>query len=261
MQSFHRNCSDNSRLMWNGSACVSSAVLCPGGYQWNGVVCVIQQSIIHLRASVPSKCDKKAQTIAPTLANRLSRIEEVTVSSMSRSSEFPTKADSIDSAGIFGELPLPIYTSSPLCSFGYIWDRNECRKIAPICPENYAFAYGKCLRRSFPIHSFANGLNKWRKRSIEPNVEKLEEQNDSCCTIASPRYCRQITTDNWQCFHHKVKGCGNICVKPVIFLRPKRQLWTGNLLVMTPPSQRLASILQGNHIQSDRKIGRYLLQF
>lgn len=263
-QSVHRNCGDGLLKKWNGSACVSSAVLCPGGYQWNGDVCVIQQSM-YIRASVPAKCNKQSQTLSTTKpVNQINQIEEVDVSSSDLdSNESTKKAHSINFD--LELLPPPIYTSSPLCSFGYVRENNECRKTAPICPENYVFAEGKCLRRSFPNGSFINinhnTMNKWRKRSIQSHNDNLEGNGQPCCTIASPRYCRQITPNNWQCFHHKVKGCGNICVKPVIFLRPKRQMWTGNLLVMTPPSQRLASIFHSNRIQRERKIGKYWRDF
>lgn len=271
-RSTNHNCSD-SRMKWNGSTCVSSAVLCPGGYQWNGFACVTQ-STMQIRASVPTKCSKSATT---TKINSRTTVEKERESAVSVPVLFANAAkqtESLPGLDSFNaddvrliktsaeraevlrgdELQLPIYKTSPLCPFGHIWEKNECQRAAPTCTANFAYANGKCIRRATQL----NESNKWRKRSIAPD-NVIVNASKKCCTVISPRYCRPIApgvADNWLCFHQKTKGCGNICVKPVISLQPQRQMWTGSLLVMPPPSRRLSGIFHSNRIQRNKKTGK-----
>lgn len=273
-QSTNHNCSD-SRMMWNGRKCVSSAVLCPGGYQWNGSTC-ISQSTMQIRVSVSTNCSKNATTTninSNTTVNKkepmpmpvLFASTAIRAESLPRPDSFTDDdmmpiTTSAASAEVLTEeeLQLPIYKTSPLCPFGHIWENNECQRAPPTCTDNFVYANGKCMRRSTQF----NRPNKWQKRSVEPD-NVIVNESKKCCTVISPRYCRPITpgvTDKWLCFHQKTKGCGNICVKPVVFLQPQRQMWTGSLLVMPAPSRRLSGIFNSNNnrIQRSKKTGKYL---
>lgn len=313
-QSLHRNCVDSR--VWNGSDCVSKDVLCPGGYQWTGSVCVTAQQSINIRVAVPKKCDVEAGSqkskgsqadgsnygVAKPSMDRVSAMEVTQnvelaeikpVDILHESNEatiqntFPETNGSTPSALDLIIPPTPIYTTSPFCLFGHIWTSQGCQKVRPTCPADFEFVQGKCVRHSFQRADGSNVLSKWHKRSNEQQSStKLYQETarsikvasehpkavshqsneatgqSKCCTVFSPRYCRQVqphVKDKWHCFHHKVKGCGNICQKPEVYLRASRQIWTGSLLVMLPPSRRVADILRGgNWIAGDTKIGGLL---
>lgn len=301
-QSLTRSCGDGR--IWIGSGCVSSAVLCPGGYQWNGSVCTTAEQITRIRVAVPtsrivkaggpaaaSKYEATGSAVGTTEATAhvdremagemlpLDLSDEFSESLESNIPESPLSAT--DSA----EPPAPTYTTSPFCSFGYIWTNGGCRKASANCPIGFDLVQEKCVRQTPQRTDDLNGMNKWQKRSValwsssklgemtaqQSNVSfeqsekavgplKVGVGEPKCCTVYSPRYCRQVVPhvkNKWQCFHQKVKGCGNICLKPEVYLRAASQKWTGSLLVMPPPSQRVADILRfGNRITGDVKIGR-----
>lgn len=309
-QSVTRNCGDGR--IWIGSGCVSSVVLCPGGYQWNGSVCATAEQITRIRVAVPTSRDGKAgapaaaSTYEATQASKYAATGSAvgtTVATAHVDGEMAGEMLPLDLSDEFGasmesnipespssatdltEPPAPTYTTSPFCSFGYIWTNGGCRKASPNCPIGFDLVQEKCVRQAPQRTDDLHGPNKWQKRSValwssaklsemaaqQSNMSvdqsgkavgplKVDVGEPKCCTVFSPRYCRQVEPhmkNKWQCFHQKVKGCGNICLKPEVYLRASSQKWTGSLLVMPPPSRRVADILRfGNRITGDVKIGR-----
>lgn len=260
-QSSNHRCSNDE--LWNGRTCISSISLCPGGYHWNGRACIIQSSI-QTAALVPSDPDKKCKYAQQ-------REEELTQRS-------------------YEHLPAtvaPTISTSPMCPFGFIWSDKGCLKSAPICPSGYFYSGNSChlnarhttdtmpemttkKARNEATHLIGEisrktriESNKWQQKPHEDivNVEMRAEHSDvgePCCSIMSPRICQRIPSqlnEQWKCYHHKHRLCGDICTKPNLFLRPKQFSFIEQILIMPPPPPRLMKLIQ-NHAHRDTNIGK-----
>uniref|UniRef100_A0A1Q3FMY8 Putative conserved secreted protein n=1 Tax=Culex tarsalis TaxID=7177 RepID=A0A1Q3FMY8_CULTA len=70
-------------------------------------------------------------------------------------------------------------------------------------------------------------------------TEVMERPANRCCIIVSPRICRKQEHDEWVCFHRKHYRCGSFCTAEVVYLRPRRPLYSNSVLIM-PPSYETA---------------------
>lgn len=152
-------CSNNNEK-WNGSDCILSHAMCPGGYQWNGNDACVMQLSLRTHALVPLPPDKKCKHAQ----NAQSTTTPATTTTTTSSSAI-----------------LPIFITSPSCSFGFIWENNECQKSLPICPENYVYLDGECHLKS--IDSFVDG-NKWLQKPT--NLKKFDSSSAQILSIPKP---------------------------------------------------------------------------
>lgn len=267
----HR-CSNNEK--WNGSACISTVNLCPGGYHRNGHTCIIQ-TLIETAVLIPSAPDTKC---------KYAKQKEKEAERM--------------------QMPLtvmPTFATSPMCQYGFVWMPNSGCVRNPVCPTGYAYYNNVCHYNPQPLRetvvvettthtslpssentSNQNSINgnKWQPNPIAKNVNvelshKIETENDNssadegeeeisynkngqrCCSIMTPRICRRISNnlgEKWQCYHQKYRRCGNFCTKPTIYLRPKRVSFNEPILIMPPPTRLLMKLLQ-NHVFRETNIG------
>lgn len=254
--------------VWNGSACIPLNSLCPGGYHWNGHVCIIQ-STRHTAALVPlepnTKCKYAIQADEVTTNNP----EPVTV--------------------------MPTIITSPMCPFGHVWSNNKCIRNPPACPDGYYYSGGVCRLKpqqtqqtttETSVHQHLPTINdvlwqnhnngdKWLQKplgselryvSTTPKTENAQQNqqntfdnvnlftNDrnqqTCCSVMSPRLCRHISNNTheiqWQCYHHEYRRCDDFCTKPRIFLRPKKSTFNEPILMMPPPPPQLLRLIQVN---------------
>ncbi|XP_055308424.1 uncharacterized protein LOC129572484 [Sitodiplosis mosellana] len=259
-----RRCANDEH--WNGSACIATISLCPGGYHWNGRACIIQSSI-QTAALVPSAPDTKCK-----YAKKQEKEAEEAAALVAANMQLPSTV-------------MPTFSTSPMCPFGFIWSGNECVRNPPTCPSGYIYHENMCrLNRrvvetttepvtqgSLPSRENVFNGNKWQQKPFESTVNvKSPSRYDSvkrqhtidvvdeteisqdpngqpCCSIMTPRICRRIssrTGAKWQCYHHKYRRCGEFCSKSTIYLRPKQFSFNEPLLIMPPPPPRLMKLMQ-----------------
>lgn len=252
MQASNDRCRNDEQ--WNGSECIPLISLCPGGYHWNGHACIIQV-LTKTAALVPTRPDKKCALHAKINAQTQNSLPLIV---------------------------MPTYSTSPMCPFGFIWSNNKCIRNPPTCPAQYIFHENLCQligsspapspsniieTTSQPFYSDrVNGSNKWQqkptnmelKETLEHEIENSaaelsmdynnnDQNHQHCCKIMSPRICRRIPhyrDEQWQCYHHQYRRCGEFCTKPNLFLRPKKTVFVDPLLIMPPPPRRLQKLLQ-----------------
>lgn len=277
-----RRCANDEH--WNGSACIATVSLCPGGYHWNGYACIIQSSI-QTAVLVPSAPDTKC---------KFARKKEKEI------------GESVAAAANI-QLPptvMPTFSTSPMCPFGFVWSGNECQRNPPSCPSGYVYYENMCrLNRSafemttvpseVDTHETFDAIteenvdkgNRWQQKPFERTADvesharyetakaqhsvdvtdQMEISQGSngqpCCNIMTPRICRQISSKSsskWQCYHHKQRQCVDFCTKPTIYLRPKQHSFNAPLLIMPPPPPRLMKLMQ-NHAYRETNIGRFFV--
>lgn len=247
-----QRCSNNE--LWNGSACISTFSLCPGGYHWNGNACIIQSSV-QTAALVPS---------APATDCKYAKHRK------QKSIQIQMPPSQV----------MPTFSTSPLCPFGFVWSDNGCIHNPSVCPVGYYYFENMChfnynAMRDFTIETttqnsipkiFKNPLqqnNNENKRLQKPSdrseTMKIEEHlmkknnlsdknYEKCCSIMSPRMCRKVSnkgSENWQCNHRIYRKCGDFCSKSTIYLRPKQISFKDPILIIPPPPPRLQKLLQG----------------
>lgn len=272
-----RRCANDE--YWNGSACISTLSLCPGGYHFNGNACIIQTTI-QTAALVPSAPNKKCKFAQQKEAEE-------------------TKA-----AAAYMQLPLtvvPTFSTSPMCPFGFIWLGNKCVQNPPLCPSGYVYHDNMCHLNSQRVTGtttetatreitpsitdiFKENVtneNKWQQkpfgRDLNVHVQSTEKykaakeiqhsgeiemfqdlNGQPCCTIMSPRICQRSSSQSggrWQCYHHEHRRCGDFCTKPTIYMRPKQFSFNEPLLIMPPPPPRLMKLMQ-NYAFRETNIGK-----
>lgn len=282
-QSSNHRCSNDE--LWNGSACISSISVCPGGYHWNGHACIIQSSI-QTAALVPSDPGKKCKY---TQQYAQHREEELSYNNGLAATVAPT------------------ISTSPMCPFSFIWSENGCVQSSPTCPTGYSYYRNVChlnasqsteriaeittetvKNQAMPMideiqSQYSIKSNKWQqsqsisesendtnfnsnnKLTIEQSIAETNDdknisydQNHQCCSIMSPRICQRISNnpnEQWRCYHHKHRLCDDVCTKPNIFMRPKQFSFIKTTLIMPPPPPRLMKLIQ-KHAHREINIGK-----
>lgn len=285
-QSSNHRCSNDE--LWNGSACISSISLCPGGYHWNGRACIVKSYIIQTAALVPSDPGRKCKYAQQYAQHR----EE----ERSYNNHLPASV-------------APTISTSPMCPFGFIWSEKGCVRSSPGCPSGYSYFRNVChlnsshsvgkiteittetaIFEAMPLideiqtqYSIKN--DKWQQKAYEsesevkynskdmPTTEHgiaemsddkkfAYDENHQCCSIMSPRICQRIGSnlnEQWKCYHHKHRICGDVCTKPNIIMRPRQFSFTKEkqMLIMPPPPSRLMKLIQ-KHVHRDTNIGKSL---
>ncbi|XP_059621768.1 uncharacterized protein LOC132265207 [Phlebotomus argentipes] len=61
---------------------------------------------------------------------------------------------------------------------------------------------------------------------------------EKCCTVMSPRMCKTMEGGSWGCFHRKKEVCSSMCVRPQIYLRPRRPIYRPPIVVVPPRRSR-----------------------
>lgn len=228
---------------WNGNECIPLISLCPGGYHWNGHACIIQM-LTKTAALVPSGPDRKCSLNANI--NRQSGNSEI--------------------QPLLPMTVMPTYSTSPMCPFGFVWSDDKCIRNPPTCPSQYIFRENLChlMASSSPLKTIETTMqpissdtlnrNRW-ETNLEHEIENLsaeistdgDRSHSHCCMIMSPRICRRKSHNNrneqWQCYHHQYRRCGEFCQKPKLFLRPKKTTFVEPLLIIPPPPRRLQKFM------------------
>lgn len=246
MQASSDRCRNNEQ--WNGNECVPLISLCPGGYHWNGHTCIIQV-LTKTVALVPSRRDTKCPLNA--------KINDQSTSD----SNSDSTSHSIPSLPM---TVMPTYSTSPMCPFGFIWLDDRCIRSPSTCPSQYIFHENLCHLRVASASeiieatrpTITENLTQPTNMDIKQNREhqaigsstaEMSTENDDqshkhCCTIRSPRLCQRKThnrVEQWQCYHHQYRRCGEFCTKATLYLRPKRTMFIEPLLIIPPPPRRL----------------------
>lgn len=253
MQATSDQCRNNEQ--WNGNECIPLISLCPEGYHWNGHVCVMQvvtKSIALVPMGPDKKCAKNAKITAPSQQQQ------------------SHPADKSLPATV-----MPSYSTSPMCPFGFILSDIGCIRNPPTCPSQYFYHNNLChlMMPSLPLNLIATttqstddnaAITTELKRNLEHEIENSaaemsaeNDQNQHCCMIMSPRICRRIVhnrNEQWQCYHHQYKRCGDFCTKPNLYMRPKKTTFVEPLLIIPPPPRRLQKLLS-NLVHREINIG------
>lgn len=229
MQASSDRCRNNEQ--WNGRECIPLISLCPGGYHWNGHVCVIKV-LTETVALIPSAPDTRC-------------------ASNVKSNDQSRNLDS-DSTQSLPMTVMPTYSTSPMCPFGFIWsDDDKCIRNPPTCPSQYYFHENLChltvSSTSKSNHTIRRLILKQSlERDIENSTAAISTDNDQnhkhCCIIRSPRLCRRKIhnrKEQWQCYHQQYRRCSDFCTKSNLYLRPKRIMFVEPLLIMPPLPRRL----------------------
>lgn len=260
MQASNDRCRNDEQ--WNGNECISLISFCPGGYRWNGHTCIIQvltETAALIATGPDTKCALNAKH-----KNRQSGNSET--------QSLP-------------EIVMPTYSTSPQCTFGFIWSNDKCMRNPPTCPSQYVFHENLChlttsstSPSSTPSQIVATTMqstfndrlnkNRWASNlqheiensSAEVNTDNDQTENKHCCTIMSPRMCRRRVYNRnvqWQCYHHQYRRCGDFCTKPKLYMRPKKSIFVEPLLIMPPPPRRLQKLML-NLVHRETNIGKNL---
>lgn len=219
MQTFSDRCRNNEQ--WNGRECIPLISLCPGGYHWNGHVCVIQV-LTETVALIPSAPDTRCALNAK-------------INDQSRN---------LDSDS-YQQLPMtvmPTYSTSPMCPFGFIWsDDDKCIRNPPTCPNQYYFHENLC---HLTVSSTSKN-NQTTENSAQTSTDN-DQNHKNCCIIRSPRLCRRKIhnrKEQWQCYHRQNRLCDDFCTKPNLYLRPKKTMFVEPLLIIPPLPRRLQKFM------------------
>lgn len=242
MQASSDRCRNDEQ--WNGNECIPLISLCPGGYHWNGHACIIQV-LTKTAALMPSGPDTKC----------------------SRNAKINGQTDNSD----IQSLPMtvmPTYSTSPQCTFGFIWSNDKCIRNPPTCPSQYFFQENLChlVPTSSPskiitakIDLKQNLEHEIENSSAEMSTDNNDQSNKHCCMIWSPRICRRRAhnrNEQWQCYHHQYRRCGDFCTKPNLYLRPKKTMFVEPLLIIPPPPRRLQKLML-NLAYRETNIGKH----
>lgn len=201
--------------------------VCPPGYKYNGVACVIIITDPTVVPPVP-RCPpgfhyKDGQCTKTTITDKVGGTKE--------------------------------------CPPGYIlyngWCHPPHRPEPFIAPPEHTIERNVTINVHNPVNvpTNINNLNNQtmfvntNQQSATPPVTApigcqtppcLEEKGDiaeepkKCCEVVSPRICKRKHNKNWFCYHRKTEQCSSACTAPQIHLRAPRPVYHPMHIVMAP---------------------------